>query len=60
MFDWMLRRIDARRGEALGPVNRVVSDSELQHEAFAVARTLANGPASAFASIKDNLDLSIS
>lgn len=57
---FLSERIDARRCEALGLVNRVVSDSELQHEAFAVTRTLANGPASAFASIKDNLDLALS
>jgi 2-(1,2-epoxy-1,2-dihydrophenyl)acetyl-CoA isomerase len=57
---FLSERVDARRCEALGLVNRVVSDSELQHEAFAVARTLANGPASAFASIKDNLDLALS
>ena len=53
-------RIDARRCEALGLVNRVVPDSELQNEAFGIARTLANGPASAYASIKDNLDLALS
>jgi 2-(1,2-epoxy-1,2-dihydrophenyl)acetyl-CoA isomerase len=53
-------RIDARRCEALGLVNRVVPDADLQNEAFALARTLANGPASAYASIKDNLDLALS
>jgi enoyl-CoA hydratase/carnithine racemase len=57
---FLSERIDARRCEALGLVNRVVSESELQHEAFAVARTLANGPASAYASMKDNLDLALS
>src|SRR5947199_8789582 len=57
---FLSERIDARRCEALGLVNRVVPDSELQHEAFAVARMLANGPGSAFASIKDNLDLALS
>jgi enoyl-CoA hydratase/carnithine racemase len=57
---FLSERIDARRCEALGLVNRVVSDSELQHEAFGIARTLANGPGSAFASIKDNLDLALS
>lgn len=57
---YLSERLDARRCEALGLVNRVVSDSELQQEAFAVARMLANGPGSAFASIKDNLDLALS
>jgi enoyl-CoA hydratase/carnithine racemase len=53
-------RIDARRCEALGLVNRVVPDANLQNEAFGIARTLANGPSSAYASIKDNLDLALS
>jgi enoyl-CoA hydratase/carnithine racemase len=57
---FLSERIDARRCEALGLVNRVVPDSELQNEAFGIARTLANGPASAYASIKDNLDLALS
>jgi enoyl-CoA hydratase/carnithine racemase len=49
-------RIDARRCEALGLVNRVVPDADLQTEAFALARRLANGPGAAYAAIKDNLD----
>jgi enoyl-CoA hydratase/carnithine racemase len=53
-------RIDARRCEALGLVNRVVPDVDLQKEAFAWARTLANGPVSTYAAIKDNLDLALS
>jgi 2-(1,2-epoxy-1,2-dihydrophenyl)acetyl-CoA isomerase len=57
---FLSERIDARRCEALGLVNRVVSDVSLQREAFGIARTLANGPGSAFASIKDNLDLALS
>ena len=57
---FLSERIDARRCEALGLVNRVVPDADLQNEAFALARTLANGPASAYASIKDNLDLALS
>ena len=57
---FLSERIDARRCEAMGLINRVVPDSELQSEAFAIARTLANGPASAYASIKDNLDLALS
>src|SRR5438105_141571 len=57
---FLSERIDARRCEALGLVNRVVPDVDLQTEAFEIARTLANGPGSAFASIKDNLDLALS
>ena len=49
-------RIDAARCERIGLVNRVVPDESLQHEAFAAARILANGPATALAFIKDNLD----
>ena len=52
-------RLDARRCEALGLVNRVVPDADLQGEAFALARQLANGPGAAFAAIKDNLDLAL-
>src|SRR6266487_2054849 len=55
---FLSERIDARRCEAVG--NRVVPDAELQSEAFGIARSLANGPASAYASIKDNLDLALS
>jgi len=57
---FLSERIDARRCEALGLVNRVVPDADLQNEAFALARTLANGPESAYASIKDNLDFALS
>jgi enoyl-CoA hydratase/carnithine racemase len=49
-------RVDARRCEALGLVNRVVPDADLQSEAFNLAKTLANGPGAALAAIKDNLD----
>lgn len=49
-------KIDARRCEALGLVNRVVPDADLQAEAFALASRLANGPGEAYAAIKDNLD----
>jgi 2-(1,2-epoxy-1,2-dihydrophenyl)acetyl-CoA isomerase len=38
----------------------VSSDAEVQSAAFGIARALANGPASAYASIKDNLDLALS
>ena len=57
---FLSERISARRCEALGLVNRVVPDLELQSEAFEMARILANGPASAYASMKDNLDLALS
>jgi enoyl-CoA hydratase/carnithine racemase len=57
---FLSERIDAHRCEALGLINRVVPDVDLQSEAFGIARTLANGPGSAFASIKDNLDLALS
>jgi enoyl-CoA hydratase/carnithine racemase/NADP-dependent 3-hydroxy acid dehydrogenase YdfG len=42
-------RVDARRCEAIGLVNRVVPDAKLQDEAFALAKSMADGP-------KDNLD----
>lgn len=49
-------RIDARRCELLGLVNRVVPDERLHDEAFALARELAHGPTAVFGLIKDNLD----
>src|SRR5258707_5567086 len=49
-------RVDAERCERLGLVNRVVDDAKLQDEAFALARSLAEGPRAALALIKDNLD----
>ena len=49
-------RIDARRCEALGLVNRVVPDAELRNAALAMASSLAEGPSLAYARIKDNLD----
>ncbi|MFT4099665.1 MAG: enoyl-CoA hydratase [Burkholderiaceae bacterium] len=49
-------RVDARRAETIGLFNRVVPDTELQAEAFAFARRLANGPAQALRLMKDNLD----
>jgi len=57
---FLSERSDSRRCEALGLVNRVVPDAELQSEAFGIARALANGPANAYSSIKDNLDLALS
>jgi enoyl-CoA hydratase/carnithine racemase len=53
---FLSERLDARRGEALGLINRVVPDAELRSAASALARRLAQGPTSAFSRIKDNLD----
>jgi enoyl-CoA hydratase/carnithine racemase len=53
---FLSERIDARRCETLGLVNRVVPDAELRDTAFAVAKSLAEGPSIALACIKDNLD----
>lgn len=53
---FMSERIDVRRCEALGLVNRVVSDAELRETAFVLARSLADGPSIALAYMKDNLD----
>jgi enoyl-CoA hydratase/carnithine racemase len=49
-------KVDARRCEAIGLVNRVVPDAKLQDEAFAMARTMAAGPTLALRYMKDNLD----
>ena len=49
-------RIDAARCEAIGLVNRVVPDDRVQEQAFALARSLAEGPRLALRYIKDNLD----
>jgi enoyl-CoA hydratase/carnithine racemase len=49
-------RVDARRCERIGLVNRVVPDASLREEAFALARSLAEGPAVALSLMKDNLD----
>jgi len=53
---FLSERIDARRCETLGLVNRVVTDAELRDVAFALARSLAEGPLQAYAGMKDNLD----
>lgn len=49
-------RLDARRCEALGIVNRVVPDAALADEALALARRLAAGPTVAYRYMKRNLD----
>src|SRR6202165_2142709 len=53
---FLSERIDARRCETLGLVNRVVPDAELRDTAFSLAQSLAEGPSIALAHIKDNLD----
>jgi hypothetical protein len=53
---FLSERLDARRCEALGLVNRVVPDGELQETAFALAKSLAQGPPIALGYMKDNLD----
>ncbi len=49
-------RVDAQACLALGIVNRVVPDADLQTEAMAWARQLASGPTVAYARMKANLD----
>jgi enoyl-CoA hydratase/carnithine racemase len=49
-------KVDAARGEAIGLFNRVVPDDRLQDEAFALAKSFAEGPALALRYMKDNLD----
>ena len=49
-------RVDAARCEQIGLVNRVVPDGELQAAAFALAKSLAEGPTLALRYMKDNLD----
>ena len=53
---FLSEKIDARRCEAIGLVNRVVPDDRLRDEAFALAKSLAEGPAIALRAMKDNLD----
>lgn len=49
-------RVDAARCERIGLVNRVVPDTQLPGEAFALAKSLAEGPTMALRYMKDNLD----
>ena len=49
-------KVDAARCEAIGLVNRVVPDDRLQQDAFALARSMAEGPTIALRYMKDNLD----
>jgi enoyl-CoA hydratase/carnithine racemase len=57
---FLSERLDARRCEALGLVNRVVADGELRDAALDLARRLADGPSLAFSYIKDNLEHALS
>jgi enoyl-CoA hydratase/carnithine racemase len=52
-------KVDAARCEAIGLVNRVVPDDKLQAEAFALAKSMAEGPTLALRYMKDNLDEAI-
>jgi enoyl-CoA hydratase/carnithine racemase len=49
-------RVDAERCERIGLVNRVVEDGKLNDEAYALAKSLAEGPRVALRNMKDNLD----
>lgn len=49
-------KVDAKRAEAIGLVNRVVPDASLRDDAFALAKSMAEGPATALRYMKDNLD----
>jgi enoyl-CoA hydratase/carnithine racemase len=53
---FLSERVDAQRAEDFGLVNRVVPDAELRETAYAIAASLAEGPAIAFGHMKDNLD----
>src|SRR6266576_6794280 len=49
-------KVDAARCEAIGLFNRVVADDRLQQEAFAMAKSMAEGPTIARRYMKDNLE----
>jgi enoyl-CoA hydratase/carnithine racemase len=53
-------KVDAARCAAIGLVNRVVPDAKLRDEAFALAKSMAEGPAIASRYMKDNLDEALS
>nr|WP_246592235.1 enoyl-CoA hydratase-related protein [Aminobacter anthyllidis] len=53
---FLSERIDAKRAETIGLVNRVVPDADLSESAFGLAASLAAGPTFAFARMKDSLD----
>src|SRR3979490_1191771 len=49
-------KVDAARCEAIGLLHRVAPCAKLQAEAFALARSMAEGPQMALRYMKDNLD----
>ena len=49
-------KVTAARCETIGLVNRVIPDARLQDEAFALAKSMAEGPTIALRYMKDNLD----
>ena len=49
-------RVDSARAERIGLFNSVVDDANLREEAFALARSIAQGPAVALRLMKENLD----
>ena len=49
-------KVDAERCERIGLFNRVVPDDKLHAEAFALAKSMADGPTLALRYMKDNLD----
>lgn len=49
-------KVDAKRAESIGLVNRVVPDAKLRDEAYALAKSIAEGPTIALRYMKDNLD----
>src|ERR1700756_5526780 len=53
---FLSERVDAQRAEEFGLANRVVPDAQLRETAYAIAASLAEGPAMAFGHMKDNLD----
>jgi len=53
-------KVDAKRCEAIGLFNRVVPDAKLPEEAFALAKSMAEGPTIALRYMKDNLDEALS
>lgn len=53
---FLAEKIDAKRCETIGLVNRVVPDDKLQEEAFAMAKAMAEGPSIALRYMKNNLD----
>ena len=49
-------KVDAKRAESIGLVNRVVPDAKLRDEAYALAKSIAERPTIALRYMKDNLD----